>query len=145
MSRAAIGIYSTFKNMTTPDTTHLKASLLEAEEARRLAMLDSNAPKLDMMMNDSMTYVHSSGIKDNKQAYLGLLSSGTVRYETLVFDNLTIQIIGHVGLVSGNMLANVLRGDVRKKVSTSYLAVWANTATGWQLQMVQATSLPAVA
>ena len=76
---------------------------------------------------------------------MGLLSSGTVRYETLVFDNLTIQIIGQVGLVSGNMLANVLRGDVRKKVSTSYLAVWANTATGWQMQMVQATSLPAAA
>ena len=54
--------------MTTPDTTHLKASLLEAEEARRLAMLESNTPKLDMMMSDSMTYVHSSGINDNKQA-----------------------------------------------------------------------------
>ena len=131
--------------MITPDTTHLKASLLETEEARRLAMLDSNTQKLDVMMSDSMTYVHSSGIKDNKLAYLGLLSSGTVRYETLVFDNLTIQIIGQVGLVSGNMLANVLRGDVRKKVSTSYLAVWANTATVWQLQMVQATSLPAAA
>ena len=129
--------------MTTPDNTHAKASLLDAEEARRLAMLDSNTQKLDMMMSDDMTYVHSSGIKDNKQAYLGLLSSGTVRYETLSFDGLTIKIIGQVGLLSGTMQASVVRGEVRKKVSTSYLAVWNNTAAGWELQMVQATSLPA--
>lgn len=131
--------------MTTPDITHLKSSLLEAEEARRLAMLDSNAQKLDMLMDNGMTYVHSSGIKDNKQAYLGLLSSGTVRYETLVFDNLTVKIIGQVGLVSGTMLASVLRGEIRRNVATWYLAVWENTAAGWQLQMVQATSLPAAA
>jgi hypothetical protein len=43
------------------------------------------------------------------------------------------------------MMASVVRGDVRKKVATSYLAVWDNSATGWQLQMVQATSLPATA
>ena len=131
--------------MTTPETTHLKASLLEVEEARRLAMLGSDTHKLTLMMADDMTYVHSSGIKDNKQAYLGLLSSGTVRYETLSFDNLTIKIIGQVGLISGNMLASVVRGDIRKKVATSYLAVWSNTASGWQLQMVHATSLPATA
>lgn len=131
--------------MTTPETTHLKASLLEVEEARRLAMLGSDTDKLDLLMDDSMIYVHSSGIKDNKQAYLGLLSNGTVRYETLSFDNLTVKIIGQAGLISGNMLASVLRGDIRKKVAASYLAVWDNTAAGWQLQMVQATSLPATA
>ena len=131
--------------MTTLDHASLKVSLLEAEEARRVAMLDSNTQKLDMLMDDGMTYVHSSGIKDNKQAYLGLLLSGTVRYETLSFENLTIKIIGQVGLVSGNMLASVVRGDIHKKVATSYLAVWDNTATGWQLLMVQATSLPAAA
>ena len=124
-------------------TTQLKASLLEAEEARRQAMVDNNVQKLDTLMADSMTYVHSSGITDNKQAYLLLLSSGTVTYETVAFDNLTIQLIGQVGLITGTMKAGLMRGGNRKEIATAYMAVWESVGGQWLLHAVQATSLPA--
>ena len=123
-------------------TTQLKASLLEAEEARRQAMVDNNVQKLDMLMADSMTYVHSSGITDNKQAYLLLLSSGTVTYETVAFDNLTIQLIGQVGLITGTMKAGLMRAGNRKQIATAYMAVWESVGGQWLLHAVQATSLP---
>lgn len=125
--------------------TPLKASLLEAEEARRLAMLESNTQKLGMLMADSMTYTHSSGITDSKQAYLQLLSSGTVTYETIAFDDLNIQLIGQVGLVTGTMKATLMRSGTRKQIATAYLAVWAHVDGDWLLHAVQATTLPAVA
>ena len=131
--------------MTSTDTTHLKASLLDAEEARRLAMQDNNAQKLDTMMADSMTYVHSSGIIDNKQAYLLLLSSGTVTYENVVFDKLNVKLMGQVGMISGTMKASLMRGGNRKQIATAYLAIWEHQNGEWQLQAVQATSLPAAA
>jgi len=131
--------------MTTPDNTHLKASLLEAEEARRQAMVDSNTQKLDTLMADSMVYVHSSGITDNKPAYLHLLSSGTVTYETVVFDKLNIQWIGQVGLITGTMKASLIRAGTRKQISTAYIAVWEHTGGDWLLHAVQATTLPAAA
>ena len=126
-------------------TTQLKASLLEAEEARRQAMVDNNVQKLDTLMADSMTYVHSSGITDNKQAYLLLLSSGTVTYETVAFDNLTIQLIGQVGLITGTMKAGLMRGGNRKEIATAYMAVWESVGGQWLLHAVQATSLPVAA
>jgi hypothetical protein len=131
--------------MTTPDNTHLKASLLEAEEARRQAMVDSNTQKLDTLMADSMVYVHSSGITDNKPAYLHLLSSGTVTYETVVFDKLNIQLIGQVGLITGTMRASLMRAGTRKQIATAYIAVWEHTGGDWLLHAVQATTLPAAA
>jgi hypothetical protein len=131
--------------MTTPDNTHLKASLLEAEEARRQAMVDSNTQKLDTLMADSMVYVHSSGITDNKPAYLHLLSSGTVTYETVVFDKLNIQLIGQVGLITGTMKASLMRAGTRKQIATAYMAVWEHTGGDWLLHAVQATTLPAAA
>lgn len=131
--------------MLTPDSTHLKSSLLEAEEARRRAMVDSNTQKLATLMADSMVYVHSSGISDSKSAYLQLLSSGTVTYETVLFDNLNIQFIGQVGLITGTMKASLMRGGARKQIATAYMAVWAHTGNDWLLHAFQATSLPAAA
>ena len=125
--------------------TPLKASLLEAEEARRQAMLDSNTQKLGMLMTDSMTYTHSSGITDSKQAYLQLLSSGTVKYETIAFDDLNIQLIGPVGMITGTMKAGLMRSGARKQIATAYLAVWEHVGGDWLLRAVQATSLPAAA
>ena len=129
--------------MTPPDTTRLKASLLEAEEARRQAMVDGNTQKLDTLMADSMHYVHSSGIIDGKPAYLHLLSSGTVKYETVAFDKLNVQLIGQVGLITGTMKASLTRAGTRKQIATAYMAVWEHTGDEWLLRAVQATTLPA--
>ena len=131
--------------MNPPDNTHLTVSLLEAEEARRLAMLDSNTQKLDTLMADSLVYVHSSGIIDDKSAYLHLLSSGTVRYETVAFDRLNIQLIGSVGLITGTMKAGLMRAGTRKQITTAYMAVWEHTGGDWLLHALQSTSLPAAA
>ena len=131
--------------MTSPDHTHLKVSLLEAEEARRQAMLDSNTQKLDTLMANSVVYVHSSGIIDDKPAYLQLLSSGTVKYETVAFDRLNIQLIGRVGLITGIMKASLMRAGTRKQIATAYMAVGEHTGGDWLLHAVQATTLPAAA
>ena len=134
--------YSTnYSRLTT--MTLLKASLREAEEARRQAMLDSNTQKLGTLMDSNMTYTHSSGMTDSKQAYLQLLSTGTVKYETIALDDLNIQLIGQVGLITGTMKASLIRAGARKQIATAYLAVWECVGGDWLLHAVQATSLPA--
>jgi hypothetical protein len=55
------------------------------------------------------------------------------------------RLLGTAGLVSAVMRATILKGDVRRDIASSYLAVWEHTASGWMLQAVQATALPAKA
>ena len=121
------------------------SSLRAAEEARRLAMLAGDTAALAVLFSDSLDYVHSSGVKDSKQGYLDQLASGALRYEVLEFIEPEFRLLGQAGLVTARMKATVLRGDVRKQVSSSFLAVWADSGGGWTLQIVQATPLPAAA
>jgi hypothetical protein len=123
----------------------LEHSLLAAEEARRLAMLAADVATLGTLLSDALAYTHSTGVTDSKQSYLRLLASGALRYETLEFAEPRSRLMGTAGLVSAVMYAAVRKGDLRRDIASSYLAVWEHTAAGWVLQAVQATALPAKA
>jgi hypothetical protein len=125
-------------------TAALEHSLLAAEEARRQAMLAADVAVLGALLSDTLAYTHSTGVTDSKQSYLQLLASGALRYETLEFAH-RARLMGTAGLVSAVMYAAVRKGDLRRDIASSYLAVWEHTATGWVLQAVQATALPAKA
>ena len=131
-------------NAITEQTAQL-ASLRAAEEARRLAMLAGDTAALAAMFSDSLDYIHSSGVKDSKQSYLDQLASGALRYESLEFIEPGFKLLGQAGLVTARMKATVLRGDVRKQVASTFLAVWADSGPGWSLQIVQGTPLPPAA
>ena len=118
------------------------SSLRAAEEARRLAMLAGDTTALAVLFSDSLDYVHSTGIKDSKQSYLDQLASGALSYEKLEFLEPAFRLLGQVGLVTARMQATVKRGDVRRQVASTFLAVWADSGGGWTLQKVQVTSLP---
>ena len=117
--------------------------LLAAEEDRRLAMLAADIATLDTLLSDALAYTHSTGVTDSKASYLALLAGGALRYETLEFAAPQARLLGTAGLVSAVMRATILKGDVRREIASSYLAVWEHSATGWVLQAVQATALPA--
>ena len=117
--------------------------LLAAEEDRRLAMLAADTATLDTLLSDALAYTHSTGVTDSKASYLALLAGGALRYETLEFAAPQARLLGTAGLVSAVMRATILKGDVRREIASSYLVVWEHSATGWVLQAVQATALPA--
>jgi len=126
-------------------TAALERSLLAAEEARRQAMLAADVATLGTLLSDALAYTHSTGVTDSKQSYLQLLASGALRYETLDFAEPRARLVGTAGLVSAVMYATVRKGELRRDIASSYLAVWEHTAAGWVLQAVQATALPAKA
>lgn len=124
-------------------TIALQHSLLAAEETRRQAMLAADVAALGTLLSDTLAYTHSTGVTDSKQSYLQLLASGALRYETLAFAAPEAKLMGTAGLVSAVMYATVRKGELRRDIASSYLAVWEHTAAGWVLQAVQATALPA--
>lgn len=120
----------------------LEHSLRAAEEARRQAMLAADVAALGALLADALAYTHSTGVTDSKPSYLQLLASGALRYETLEFAAPQARLMGSAGLVNAVMYATVRKGELRRDIASSYLAVWEHTAAGWVLQAVQATALP---
>jgi Domain of unknown function (DUF4440) len=123
-------------------TAVLERSLLAAEEARRQTMLTSDVATLGTLLSETLVYTHSTGLTDDKESYLELLTRGVLRYASLEFAAPQTRLIGTVGLVKAVMYATVIKGDVRRDVASSFLAVWEHTATGWVLMAMQATALP---
>jgi hypothetical protein len=126
-------------------TATLERSLLAAEEARRQAMLAADVAALGTLLSDALAYTHSTGVTDSKHSYLQLLASGALRYEALEFAAPQARLMGTAGMVNAVMYATVRKGDMRRDIASSYLAVWEYTPAGWVLQAVQATALPAKA
>ncbi len=125
--------------------SHDENGLRAAEEARRLAMLQGDTRKLGELLSEQLVYTHSSGGKDSRQSYVEKLAGGALRYEALEFVAPEVRLIGPVGLVAATMKATVSGVGGQRKIASTYLAVWAYEASGWTLQFVQSTALPAAA
>ncbi len=120
-------------------TEATEAGLRTAEEERRLTMLAADSLRLGNMLDESLLYVHSSGMTDSRTSYLQKLSSGALRYLSLIFACPRFTVLGNIGLVQAEMRATVLRNDSEHVLVSSYLAVWYHSASGWTLHAVQAT------
>ena len=127
--------------MSTQDENGLRA----AEEARRQAMLQGDTGQLGAMLSERLVYTHSGGAKDSRQSYLQKLTSGALHYDTLEFLAPDVRLIGTVGLVAATMKASVSGVGGERKINSTYLAVWAYESSGWKLEFIQSTALPATA
>jgi len=125
-------------SMTSP---HL---VLALEERRRQALLAGDLHVLQDLLADSLIYVHSTGICDSKDSYLGKLSGGSLKYLELNFSNVQAQVFEQAAAVSGRMAAVVSKDGQQKNVASLFMTVWACGADGmWQLHAHQGTPLPA--
>lgn len=104
-----------------------------------MAMLNADIQRLEALLEESLCYVHSTGVTDSQASYLHKLASGALRYQSLEFAAPRFTLIGNTGLVHAEMRATVLRGGNAHAVTNSYLAVWQHGVSGWTLHAVQAT------
>ena len=124
-------------------TDNRQTEILALEEARRKAMLQSDVATLDRLVSDVMIYTHSSGGKDTKASWLGKLTAGSLRYENLVFSDLSAIVVNDTALLTGRMNATAVHSGKPSIVDSLYLAVWVKQPTGWQLVAAQGTPAPA--
>ena len=120
-----------------------QSEILALEEARRNAMLQSDVATLDRLVSDMMIYTHSSGGKDTKASWLGKLTAGSLRYENLIFSDLSVIVVNDTALLTGRMNATAVHSGKPSIVDSLYLAVWVRQPTGWQLVAAQGTPAPA--
>lgn len=115
------------------------------EESRRQALLAGDVQALHNLLADELSYVHSSGGRDDKASYLAKMASGKLKYLELQFSHQSAQVLGPVAVVTGRMAAQVTIDGQAKTVASQFLTVWARDASGqWRLHAHQGTPLPAV-
>ena len=122
------------------------AEVLSWEQQRRDALLAGDATTLQSLLSEALVYVHSTAVRDTRDSYVGTVRDGVLRYLTLSFDDLQVQVTPGAALVTGQMRATVVKDGQEKAVRSLFLTVWTPESNGvparWRLRAHQGTPLP---
>src|SRR2546423_10071627 len=75
------------------------ASVLAAEDRRFAAMLRADTTALRALLADSLTYTHTTGAQQDKNAFLHSLGSGELRYTSIEPTERAVRLLGGGGAV----------------------------------------------
>ena len=111
------------------------------EDERIAALCSQDAETLERLLSDSMVYVHSTGLVDTKETFLGHVRNGPIQYRS--FDR------RDVVAYAATDTTVIFRGEAAVKVEFDgnpldldfrYLAVWVEYPDGWRFEAWQSTS-----
>ncbi len=116
--------------------TDAPADLSAADEARRKAMLALDVKALDVLLDDGLIYMHSSGVTDDKSAYLKGVGSKLWEYKSIRTEDERTTVRGDTATVFCHMMIDLLSNGETKKVDSNALLVWTRASGSWKLLSV---------
>jgi hypothetical protein len=110
--------------------------LRAADAARRKAMIALDVHALDAILDDGLIYMHSSGVIDDKSAYLKGVGSKLWEYKSIRTEDERITVRGDSATVFCHMMIDLLSNGETKKVDSNALLVWTKASGNWKLLSV---------
>jgi ketosteroid isomerase-like protein len=120
---------------STSDGTSVKdvEAITELERQRFDAVVAGDFDAFARVCDPDLMYTHSNGVTDSLESYLAKCRDGFYVYHHIDHPVTKIVIHGDVGLVLGEMNADLTAGDVRKSLRNSSIAVWVRDGETWKL------------
>lgn len=109
---------------TTFSPKTMEEQALHRDGTRCKALLSGNAALLATIVDEDLTYTHSSGKKDTKSSYVDALASGRTKYLSLEREDVTARACGDAVIVQGKVRMHVIVDGEEKRLFNHYLAVW---------------------
>lgn len=106
------------------------------------AMIDGNQIALEQLTASQLSYGHSSGLLEDKNAYITAIIDGTSGFTSIDLTEQTISISGDVALVRHKFTAGTdNKGQQPGTVKLTVLQVWQKQKGKWLLLARQAAKL----
>ena len=113
----------------------------ELEEQRYGAMLRADLATLDRLLDDGLTYTHSSGAVDTKASYLAGVRDKTWEYKTILRGNERVVVRAGCALVFCRLRIELSVRGTPKKVDSNALAVWIQDGQQYRLLAVHSSAV----
>ena len=113
--------------------------LISIEKRRFDAMVHKDTALLKILLADSLTFIHSSGVIDNKNSFLKDIGTGRITYMFIIPEKLTATVDGNYAWIIG-------RANVRFKLAVmtttidqyiSFIEVYHLYKNQWQMVLCQ--------
>lgn len=112
-----------------------------AVEQLRLTMIDPNEAVLNKLASYQLTYGHSSGKIEDKNAFVQTLVTGKSDFVSISFTNQTIQVEGSTAIVRHRLDASTNDGGKPGTVKLDIVLVWVKVKKEWKLIARQAVKV----
>ncbi|MGK2864597.1 MAG: nuclear transport factor 2 family protein [Chitinophagaceae bacterium] len=130
-------------NVSLVAQTSDEKAVANAVENLRKAMLTPDKATLEGMVSSQLTYGHSSGLIEDKAAFVDALASGRSVFTSMNLFNQTISVSKNVALVRHRLTGETNNNNVAGKVDLLVLLVWQKIKGQWILLARQAVKTPA--
>ena len=106
------------------------------------AMIDGNHIMLDQLTSSNLSYGHSSGLIEDKNAYITAIVDGIFGFTSIDLTEQTISINNNVAIVRHKFSAGTdNKGQEPGRVNLAVLQIWQKEKGKWFLLARQATKI----
>jgi len=113
-----------------------------AIEQLRIAMIDGDRSKLEHIVNDQLSYGHSSGLVENKQEFIEKIVSGKSDFVTIDLAEQSVAVSGKTAIVRHILNAKTNDSGKPGEVHLKIMLVFQKMNGGWKLLARQAVKMP---
>ena len=128
-----IGFLCLFSGYLAATPATADKDVAQAVDHLTLAMLHKDIPELNALTAENLTYGHSSGKIQDKQAFIADIETGKSAFKTLEMQNQTITVSGDVALVRHHFSAQALKGTEVVPTEIENLQIWQKQNGKWLL------------
>jgi ketosteroid isomerase-like protein len=112
-------------------------------EMLRKAMVDSDTTALRQLAADDLSYGHSTGLVEDKAAFVDEFITGKSDFKSINLAAQTIKIVGNVAIVRHHLTGDTNNNNVPGTVDLIILLIWQKQKGQWKLLARQAAKTPA--
>lgn len=116
-------------NAQSKDETSVAAGV----EKLRLAMISGNKADLESVLSPELTYGHSGGKIENRDAFVEAISTKKSDFVTIGFTEQTISVTGDVAVVRHILTADTNDGGKPANIRLGIVLVWKKIKGNWKM------------
>ncbi|GAA4397577.1 hypothetical protein GCM10023187_07200 [Nibrella viscosa] len=105
----------------------------DAEQKRFSAQVTNNFAVLEQVLDNDLTYTHSSGNTDSKQTFIQSLKDGKTKYEAIDVQEQTVRVYGNTAIINGLAAVKVTSNNETRTMNLRYTDVYLKRGNDWKL------------
>lgn len=113
----------------------------QAEAERSAAMLAGDVARLEALLSERLTFVHATGVPDDKPTLLKKMAAGGIVYHAIKWTEPQVDVRGGVAAMHGTMTLEVTVSGVGKTLHNRAILLWEEAGGAWRLFYFQSTPI----
>jgi len=122
-------------------TDSTREAILRLEQEWQNALIAADVATLERLYAESMIYTHSNGSVDDKKSYIESLRSGKAKYQSMIRDEIKVEVFGDAAIVTCHWQVNSVSGEKVNNTNARYLHVYTRQKGKWRMVAHQATRI----